>query len=60
MEEEMATSDELKVRLAEKYIMLQEIKAHNKEENLILDYRIREVEAQLHILGESLDDYKLK
>ena len=53
------TNNELTVQLIDLYTILQEIKTGCKEENPILNYKIRKVEAQLHSIGVNTDNLKL-
>lgn len=59
MEEEMSVTNELKVSLLETYTMLQEIKAASKEENPVLEYKLKKVTAQLNALDVNTTNLEL-
>ena len=51
--------EETKTNLIDQFTMLQEIKKANKEENAILDYKIKTVAAKLSSLGVNVEDLTL-
>ena len=53
------TKEELTTNLINQYTMLQEIKAANKEDNPVLDYKIKATVAQLASLGVNVEDLTL-
>ncbi len=53
------TPEEMKTNLIDQFTMLQEIKKANKEENAILDYKIKTVAAKLSSLGVNVEDLTL-
>ena len=53
------TPEGMKANLIDQFTMLQEIKKANKEENAILDYKIKTVAAKLSSLGVNVKDLTL-
>ncbi len=51
--------EEMKANLIGQFTMLQEIKKASKEENAILDYKIKTVAAKLSSLGVNVEDLTL-
>lgn len=53
------TIEELKTTLIDQFTDYQEIKKANKEENPVLEYKIKKVAAKLASLGISVEDLTL-